>query len=122
MKKKKEILEMDKKGEIYWTKGGQEQPYGKIYLHQSKGQIPNDFWDIEFGTNQRGANEITDLFGERLFDFPKPEKLIENLIRIGSNVEDIVMDYHMGSATDRKSTRLNSSHVSISYAVFCLKK
>src|SRR5438874_8497862 len=28
--------------------------------------------------------------------------------------------YHYG--TDRKSTRLNSSHVEISYAVFCLKK
>src|SRR5437868_15227490 len=26
------------------------------------------------------------------------------------------------TARDRKSTRLNSSHVSISYAVFCLKK
>src|SRR5437870_10818112 len=26
------------------------------------------------------------------------------------------------AATDRKSTRLNSSHVAISYAVFCLKK
>src|SRR5690242_21265120 len=26
------------------------------------------------------------------------------------------------SARDRKSTRLNSSHMSISYAVFCLKK
>src|SRR5690606_41449019 len=26
------------------------------------------------------------------------------------------------SLTDRKSTRLNSSHVKISYAVFCLKK
>src|SRR5699024_11369040 len=26
------------------------------------------------------------------------------------------------STIDRKSTRLNSSHVSISYAVFCLKK
>src|SRR5207249_11952913 len=26
------------------------------------------------------------------------------------------------TAIDRKSTRLNSSHVSISYAVFCLKK
>src|SRR5690242_20966131 len=25
-------------------------------------------------------------------------------------------------STDRKSTRLNSSHMSISYAVFCLKK
>src|SRR5690625_6999369 len=28
----------------------------------------------------------------------------------------------IGIATDRKSTRLNSSHVAISYAVFCLKK
>src|SRR3712207_7184570 len=27
-----------------------------------------------------------------------------------------------GSAVDRKSTRLNSSHANISYAVFCLKK
>src|SRR5207302_9808348 len=27
-----------------------------------------------------------------------------------------------GNAADRKSTRLNSSHVKISYAVFCLKK
>src|SRR5437868_1122076 len=27
-----------------------------------------------------------------------------------------------GSTKDRKSTRLNSSHVSTSYAVFCLKK
>src|SRR3989442_8922384 len=27
-----------------------------------------------------------------------------------------------GDALDRKSTRLNSSHVRISYAVFCLKK
>src|SRR5207249_11195084 len=28
----------------------------------------------------------------------------------------------VGADRDRKSTRLNSSHVSISYAVFCLKK
>src|SRR5690625_7935864 len=27
-----------------------------------------------------------------------------------------------GAGQDRKSTRLNSSHVAISYAVFCLKK
>src|SRR5690554_7144870 len=30
--------------------------------------------------------------------------------------------YLPGNAEDRKSTRLNSSHVRISYAVFCLKK
>src|SRR5258705_5311289 len=28
----------------------------------------------------------------------------------------------LGSQEDRKSTRLNSSHLGISYAVFCLKK
>src|SRR2546427_1858262 len=30
--------------------------------------------------------------------------------------------WRRGSARDRKSTRLNSSHSQISYAVFCLKK
>src|SRR5271167_5052400 len=30
--------------------------------------------------------------------------------------------FHAAQSIDRKSTRLNSSHVSISYAVFCLKK
>src|SRR5438874_10597863 len=30
--------------------------------------------------------------------------------------------HHQHSGEDRKSTRLNSSHVEISYAVFCLKK
>src|SRR5689334_24730825 len=33
--------------------------------------------------------------------------------------EQIIAGYH---ELDRKSTRLNSSHSSISYAVFCLKK
>src|SRR5690625_6689593 len=31
-------------------------------------------------------------------------------------------DHTIWPARDRKSTRLNSSHVAISYAVFCLKK
>src|SRR5437870_5863339 len=31
-------------------------------------------------------------------------------------------DYRSRERADRKSTRLNSSHVAISYAVFCLKK
>src|SRR5690625_6825470 len=34
-------------------------------------------------------------------------------------LEDLVAQVHQA---DRKSTRLNSSHVAISYAVFCLKK
>src|SRR5437899_2910023 len=37
--------------------------------------------------------------------------------------KDLFLDMKRGiSALDRKSTRLNSSHLGISYAVFCLKK
>src|SRR3712207_6927111 len=36
--------------------------------------------------------------------------------------EDEVVPPVVGSLEDRKSTRLNSSHANISYAVFCLKK
>src|SRR5437763_12517623 len=41
----------------------------------------------------------------------------ESLSRIGRR-----QDASGGQLTDRKSTRLNSSHRCISYAVFCLKK
>src|SRR5690625_2155808 len=50
------------------------------------------------------------------------KKELENLgaagvLEVGSNIQAI-----FGPRSDRKSTRLNSSHVAISYAVFCLKK
>src|SRR5690349_22821273 len=40
------------------------------------------------------------------------------------HVQDALQDagHQLAPAGDRKSTRLNSSHVEISYAVFCLKK
>src|SRR6266496_5568377 len=37
-------------------------------------------------------------------------------------VTDVHLLGHVRGGVDRKSTRLNSSHVEISYAVFCLKK
>lgn len=99
MKSKKEFEELDKQGLIYWTSGGNETPYGKKYLDINSGQISSDFWGHEFGTNQRGATEIENLFGKRVFDYPKPELLLKNIIQIGSNQEDIVLDFFMGSAT-----------------------
>src|SRR2546426_8659722 len=46
------------------------------------------------------------------------------LQRVLMLVEPIVHlpELALGDARDRKSTRLNSSHLVISYAVFCLKK
>src|SRR5439155_19227232 len=39
-----------------------------------------------------------------------------------SGARSIALFEELGKPVDRKSTRLNSSHVAISYAVFCLKK
>src|SRR3712207_7500730 len=39
-----------------------------------------------------------------------------------ADVGDARQDDALGAVGDRKSTRLNSSHANISYAVFCLKK
>src|SRR5690625_1617069 len=41
---------------------------------------------------------------------------------VAGKVSDIYPDATDAVSEDRKSTRLNSSHVAISYAVFCLKK
>lgn len=115
MKEKEEIERLDNLGKIYWTRGGQEQPYGKLYLQDSEGQIPNDFWDNSFGTNQRGAEEIRELFsGDRLFDFPKPERLIYNLIKISSEEGDIVLDFFMGSGTTAAvAHKMNRQYIGI---------
>src|SRR5690242_20252446 len=45
-----------------------------------------------------------------------------NFQRIIVRIAKFHRDLASGAASDRKSTRLNSSHMSISYAVFCLKK
>src|SRR5690606_37060421 len=47
---------------------------------------------------------------------------VNKIITRSSKMDHIDMDYAKKLKLDRKSTRLNSSHVKISYAVFCLKK
>ena len=46
-----------------------------------------------------GTNQIKKLFGDRLFSFAKPEELLKDLIDIGSNENDLILDFFMGSAT-----------------------
>src|SRR5690606_41056661 len=62
---------------------------------------------------------ITYLLENGFYQAGQGNDLIEEAQRIcdfvTANVEEFL-------AEDRKSTRLNSSHVKISYAVFCLKK
>src|SRR5690606_40120859 len=57
--------------------------------------------------------------------YPHQKGLFKQLTRVDRNVIEEVMDItdisqFRNTPLDRKSTRLNSSHVKISYAVFCL--
>lgn len=100
MKPKEELEKLDKDNLIYWTSWWDEQPYWKIYLSNSKWQIPNDFWWIEFWTNQRASIELENIFWKRIFDFPKPVSLLESIIWVGSNNKNsIILDFFAGSGT-----------------------
>src|SRR5690606_13513549 len=52
----------------------------------------------------------------------EPESLKPWIDRAAEGGIYVVLDLQPGTTQDRKSTRLNSSHVKNSYAVFCLKK
>src|SRR5258707_6081198 len=57
---------------------------------------------------------------QELWEMAKLDHVAKNLKAMGLDIQwyDVMRD----EKTDRKSTRLNSSHANISYAVFCLKK
>src|SRR5947209_11400131 len=64
--------------------------------------------DLEVGVLRLQLLELVELAGQRLVE------RVRLAVDRGTGVN--------GKAEDRKSTRLNSSHANISYAVFCLKK
>src|SRR3712207_8808073 len=59
------------------------------------------------------------------FSFPNLLVRVSRAYRIRVRYQDFKSQWHeveLEGDRDRKSTRLNSSHANISYAVFCLKK
>src|SRR5207253_8702789 len=60
--------------------------------------------------------------GKRSGGYVEPAQAAQDLLEeaVAGHLDD--MKRRMDLGLDRKSTRLNSSHVAISYAVFCLKK
>jgi len=54
---------------------------------------------LDWGDNQDSDKEIIELFGSKKFDFPKPVKLIKNLIASVQDDECIILDSFAGSGT-----------------------
>ncbi len=79
-----------------------ERPRMKRYLSEvPDGVVPSTWWSFtDFGHNNEGSTEVNELFGKKkIFTFPKPTRLLKEIIRIGSSSGDIVMDFFAGSGT-----------------------
>lgn len=90
-------------GRIYWPRRGKGWPRKKIYLseREREGQRAHDFWSHEaFGHNQEASAELAALLGERrVFESPKPVRLIQTLCRLTTRGDDLVVDLFAGSGT-----------------------
>ncbi len=67
------------------------------------GELPTSkpksfFYKPEYSSGN-GTAQIKALFGKNAFPYPKPEDLISDIITIGSNENDIVLDSFLGSGT-----------------------
>src|SRR5690242_21505649 len=92
---------------------------------------PNIFecWEDREATFLIGGDQCTRRCDFCQIDTGKPEPLDrDEPRRVAESVQKMELRYATITGVarddleDRKSTRLNSSHMSISYAVFCLKK
>src|SRR3712207_8657598 len=73
----------------------------------------------KIGQGIMGVTEETTTGVHRLYQMQETGDLLFPAINVNDSVTKSKFDNLYG---DRKSTRLNSSHANISYAVFCLKK
>ncbi len=76
----------------------------RTYLWEQKSLPPSTLWDDTdvTGSNRKAKNELKRLFGLRakeVFGTPKPEKLMERILHIGSDTGDVVLDCFGGSGT-----------------------
>ncbi len=86
---------------IYFGEKGDNVPRIKRFLSEVKdGIIAMTLWmRTDVGDNQEGKKEIKNIFEKDVFSTPKPERLIERILTLGSNKGDLVLDSFLGSGT-----------------------
>src|SRR5690606_41668053 len=75
--------------------------------------------------NAKLSTVLKDIQRQSGYNIFYSESLVANRNRVSVDLKNATVELalkHVLAEQDRKSTRLNSSHVKISYAVFCLKK
>jgi adenine-specific DNA-methyltransferase len=77
----------------------EEGRYMIIEKYRDNSRLARSVWWDKEVNSERGTVHLRELFGNKVFNFPKPETLLTRIIEIATRQNDIVLDYHLGSGT-----------------------
>jgi len=86
---------------FFFTNKGKGGIARKTYLKDTKGRVVTNFWSRdETGDTDEAKKEIKTIFdGNKVFDTPKPVRLIHRILQIATDKDSIVLDSFAGSGT-----------------------
>lgn len=94
---KERVLEGLKNGTVRFTKTSNGWSlHHKVYM--GGGQVLRSIL-MDCGNNRSAVVELTELFGELYFDYPKPSQLVKIFAKLCTNKDSIILDFFSGSAT-----------------------
>jgi len=99
---KNKFSELMNDNRVWFGSDGNGVPRIKRFLSESQqGKVPISIFGYkEVGHTQEASKEVKAIFNDRkYFDYPKPVKLLKQILYIGSNKNDIILDFFSGSAT-----------------------
>ena len=97
---KESLKHFDDEGRIWFGKKGNAVPRVKKYLKDMGDVRPATIWcHNEVGSNDEANKEIKALIADYNFSTPKPERLLQRILHIGSDEGEIILDFFAGSAT-----------------------
>lgn len=95
--------ELRQDNRIWFGANGDNVPRIKRFMSEVDGQTVPTYWNYdEVGSNEEASDELLKIFAShKIFDTPKPTRLINRLLEIGTNPRNkhIVLDFFAGSAS-----------------------
>lgn len=107
---------------FYFGKEGDGAPQLKRYLSEVKqGVTPQTLWKRDDVSDNQDAKKEVKLFNSQsIFATPKPERLVERIITLGSNPGDLVLDSFLGSGTTAAvAHKMGRRYIGIEYGEHC---
>lgn len=84
---------------ILWPEKSDGRPRHKLFLEEMQSQFKNISSVINFTNTADGSREANQVLGNGIFDFPKPSKLIKELVKQATDKDSIILDSFAGSGT-----------------------